>query len=117
MLVKVSAIIKVFKSLPTLLQFSSGKLPIFDKSLATFSLEDVNGLKEIGECIAIQFQWMYRYYTWHSCSKESVIYGIPGFLICVMQGLFKRLLYKYYSKFVKAYKFRPNRLDIKGILH
>ena len=43
--------------------------------------------------------------------------GFLGFLICAMQGLFKRLLYKYYSKFVKAYKFRPNRLDIKGILH
>ena len=43
--------------------------------------------------------------------------GFLGFLICAMQGLFKRLLYKYYSKFVKAYKFQTNRLDKKGILH
>ena len=42
--------------------------------------------------------------------------GFLGFLICAMQGLFKRLLYKYYPKFVKAYKKQPNRLDIKRFL-
>ena len=29
---------------------------------------------------------------------------------------FKRLLYKYYCKFVKAYKKQPNRLDIRQSL-
>ena len=52
MLVKVSAIIKMFQ-LPSLPQPTIKKLPIFDKSLATFSFEDVDGLKEIGECIDI----------------------------------------------------------------
>ena len=54
MLVKVSAIIEMFK-LPSLPQPSVKKLPIFDKSLATFNFEDVNGLKEIGECVDILF--------------------------------------------------------------
>ena len=51
-LVNVSAVIKMFK-LPSLLQPSIKKLPIFDKSLATFNLENVNDLKEVGECIDI----------------------------------------------------------------
>ena len=39
--------------LPSLPQPSVKKLPIFDKSLATFNFEDVNGLKEIGEGVDI----------------------------------------------------------------
>ena len=34
--------------LSSLPQSSIKKLPVFDKSLATFNFEDVNGLKEIG---------------------------------------------------------------------
>ena len=49
-LVKVSAIIKMFK-LPTLPQLLIKKSP--KKSFATFNFEDVNGLKEIGDCIDI----------------------------------------------------------------
>ena len=30
--------------------------------------------------------------------------GFPGFLICEIQELFKRLLYKYYPEFVKPYE-------------
>ena len=75
-LVKVSAIIKMFK-LPSLSQPTFKISPIFDKLLATFNFEDADGLIEIGECI-IWFQWMYC--TWHSCSKESVICGAPGSL-------------------------------------
>ena len=51
-LVKVSAVIKMFKLL-SLRQPSIKKLPISDKSLVTFNFENVNGLKEIGECIDI----------------------------------------------------------------
>ena len=40
--------------LRTFPQTSTNKLPIFDKSLATFNFEDINGLKEIGE--------LYKYY-------------------------------------------------------
>ena len=42
--------------------------------------------------------------------------GLLGFLICAVQGLFKRLLYKHYSKFAKAYKKQPNRLDRRQFL-
>ena len=41
--------------LRTFPQTSTNKLPIFDKSLATFNFEDINGLKEIGECMDIKF--------------------------------------------------------------
>ena len=39
--------------LPSLPQPTIKKLQIFDKSLATFNFENVDGLKEIGECIDI----------------------------------------------------------------
>ena len=39
-----------FRKLASLPQSSIKKLPIFDRSLATFMFEDVNGLKEINEC-------------------------------------------------------------------
>ena len=39
--------------LPSLPQPSIEKLPIFDRSLATFDFEGVNGLKEICECVDI----------------------------------------------------------------
>ena len=39
--------------LPSLPQSSIKKLTIFEKSLATFNFEDINGLKEIGEYIDI----------------------------------------------------------------
>ena len=52
MLVKVSAITKMFK-LPSLPQPTVKNLPIFDKLLPTFNFEDVDGLKKIGECIDI----------------------------------------------------------------
>ena len=55
MLLKVSATIEMFKLL-SLPQPSVKKVLIFDKSLlATFNFEDVNGLKEIGECVDILF--------------------------------------------------------------
>ena len=39
-----------FRKLASLPQSFIKKLPIFDRSLATFMFEDVNGLKEINEC-------------------------------------------------------------------
>ena len=39
-----------------------------------------------------------------------------GFLICAIHGLFKRLLYKYYLKFVKACKKQLNKLDMRQFL-
>ena len=42
--------------------------------------------------------------------------GFLGFLICAMQWLFKRLLYKYYPNFVEANKKQPSRLDIRQLL-
>ena len=51
-LVKVSAKIKISK-LPSLLQPAIKKMPIFEKSLATFHFEDENCLKEIDEYIDI----------------------------------------------------------------
>ena len=44
----------MFKLL-SLPQPSIKKLPIFNKLLATFNFEDVNGLKEIGGCKAFSF--------------------------------------------------------------
>ena len=40
-----------FRKFASLPQSSIKKLPIFDKSLATFIFEKVNGLKEINECV------------------------------------------------------------------
>ena len=56
------------------------------------------------------------YCIWHSCSKESAIYAIPGFLDLCNAGLFKRLLCKYYPEFVKACKKQPNKLDMRQFL-
>ena len=39
-----------------------------------------------------------------------------GFSIGAMQGLFKRLLCKYYPEFVKACKKQPNKLDMRQFL-
>ena len=60
-------------------------------------------------------------------ARSQSYMGFLGFFICAMQGLFKRVLYKYYTKFIhrttirtiiriiipwfiKAYKKRPSRL-------
>ena len=37
-------------------------------------------------------------------ARSQSYMGFLGFLLCTMRRLFKRLLYKYYSKFLKANK-------------
>ena len=43
------------------------------------------------------------YLTWFQQGVSHILDSC-FFLICAMQGIFKFLLYKYYPKFVKAYK-------------
>ena len=79
--------------LPRLPQSSIKKLPIFDKSLATFNFEDVNGLKSIGECI----NKINEIFSFNGCTyteldivaaRNPSFMGFLGFLICAKQGLF-----------------------------
>ena len=73
-----------FRKLASLPQSSIKKLPIFDRSLATFMLEDVNGLKEINECADTEaatremfskqnFKFFFAIFTCNTCAGVSFI--------------------------------------------